>query len=113
MHELSLCEEVVRLIDEQARRLHFRVVRSVRLEIGRLSCVEPSALRFAFDAVAKSTICDGAALEIGEIEGQGFCDHCQRCVTISQRFDACPDCGHYPLKVTAGEEMRIGELEVE
>jgi len=113
MHELSVCEDVVRLIGEQAKQHRFSNVRTVRLEIGRLSCVEPSALRFAFDAVARQTVCDGARLEIHEIDGQGWCDRCGKSVPVSQRFDACPDCGHYPLKITAGEEMRIGELEVE
>ncbi|MBC7908848.1 MAG: hydrogenase maturation nickel metallochaperone HypA, partial [Rhodospirillaceae bacterium] len=29
------------------------------------------------------------------------------------RFDPCPKCGGFGLAVTAGEEMRIKELEVE
>ncbi|HXH71393.1 MAG TPA: hydrogenase maturation nickel metallochaperone HypA [Mariprofundaceae bacterium] len=113
MHEISLCEDVVRLIGDQARQHRFTRVRTVRLQIGRLSCVAPEALRFAFDAVAKNTICDGARLEIEEIGGRGWCDVCRRELAVGQRFDACPECGHYPLTITAGEEMRIGELEVE
>jgi len=112
MHELSLCEDVVRLIGDQARQHGFSAVRTVRLQIGKLSCVTPEALFFAFDAVTRGTICDGARLEIEEIAGQALCDACNQQVAIMQRFDACPNCGHYPLTVTGGEEMRIGELEV-
>lgn len=113
MHEMSLCEDVIRLIGEQARQQHFRKVRTVRLEIGRLSCVEAEAMRFAFDAVARGTLCEGARLEINETAGEAWCGSCRKTVPVSQRFDGCPECGHYPLKITAGDAMRINDLEVE
>jgi hydrogenase nickel incorporation protein HypA/HybF len=32
---------------------------------------------------------------------------------IAQRYDECPRCGGYQLQVTAGDQMRIKELEIE
>lgn len=113
MHEMSLCEDVVRLIAEQAQQHGFEKVRTVRLEIGRLACVEPAAMQFSFEAVSQGTIAEGSRLEIIDVAGQAWCEHCRRSVPVEQRYDACPDCGHYPMRITAGEEMRIGELEVE
>ena len=113
MHELSLCENVVQVIEDQARAQGFHRVRLVRLEIGRLAGVEIEALRFGFDAVAKDTVVDGASLEIIEVPGVAWCPHCQQRVEVLQRYDACPSCGHVPLELTAGDEMRIVELEVE
>jgi hydrogenase nickel incorporation protein HypA/HybF len=113
MHEISLCESVVQLIEEQARSQGFRKVRLVRLEIGRLAGVEIEAMRFGFDAVAKGSIVDGAGLDIVEVPGTAWCPRCQRRVGVQLRFEACPDCGHLPLELTAGDEMRILELEVE
>lgn len=113
MHELSLCESVVQLIEEQAQAQGFRQARMVRLEIGRLAGVEVEAMRFGFDAVARGSVADGARLEIIEVPGTAWCPHCQRQVRVQQRYDACPSCGHVPLELTAGDEMRVVELEVE
>jgi len=112
MHEMSLCEGVVDIIEDQARRQQFSRVRTVWLEIGELAGVETGAMRFSFDAVAKGSVADGARLEIIDIPGRARCPACVRDVPVSARFDACPECGHYPLEILAGEEMRIRELEV-
>jgi hydrogenase nickel incorporation protein HypA/HybF len=113
MHEISLCESVVQVIEDQALAQGFRHVRLVKLEIGRLAGVEIEAMRFGFDAVTRDTIADGASLEIIEAPGTAWCPHCQQRVEVLQRYDACPSCGHAPLELTAGDEMRIVELEVE
>jgi len=113
MHEMSLCEGVVQLIEEQAGKQGFSRVRTVWLEIGALAGVELEAMRFSFDAVARETVAAGAHLEIIPVAGRATCPACKHTVEIEARFDACPDCGHYPLDIIAGEEMRISELEVQ
>ncbi len=112
MHEMSLCESVLQILEDNAKRRGFERVEAVWLEIGALSGVEPEAMRFAFDAVTRGTLADKARLEIIEVPGQAWCMQCGRTVPVKQRFDACPDCGSYQLQVTGGEEMRIKELEV-
>ncbi len=113
MHEMSLCEGVVQILEEEARRQGFQRVKTVWLEIGRLSGVEVEAMRFCFDVVVRGTLAEGARLEILEIPGEGWCLDCGRTVEVQQRFDPCPACGGYRLQVTGGEQMRVKELEVE
>jgi len=112
MHEMSLMQSVVSILEEEAARQNFTQVKAVWLEIGKLSHVEPEALRFCFDVVIKDTVADGARLEIVEIPGQAWCMNCSKPVDVAERFDACPDCGGYQLQMTGGDEMRIKELEV-
>lgn len=113
MHEMSLCEGVLQVLEQNARTQGYARVKTVWLEIGALSGVEPEAMRFSFDVVVKDTLADGAALEIVETPAEAWCMQCANAVIVKQRFDACPDCGGYQLQVTAGDEMRIRELEVE
>jgi hydrogenase nickel incorporation protein HypA/HybF len=113
MHEMSLCEGVLEILEQSARQQGFARVKKVWLEIGALSGVEPQAMRFGFDAVTRGSLADGAALEIIEIPGQAWCLPCAKTVAVQQRFDACPHCGSYQLQVIGGEEMKIKELEVE
>ena len=112
MHEISLAEDVLQLIEDAARRDRFNKVSTVWLEIGQLSGVEPEAMAFCFDAVTRDTLADGARLEIITLPGQGWCKTCDRTVPMTEVFGACPQCGSYPLRVTAGTDMRVKELEV-
>ena len=74
MHEMSLAEGVLQLIEDAARRDRFSKVSTVWLEIGELSGVEPEALAFCFDAVTRNTVAAGARLEIVTLHGQGWCE---------------------------------------
>jgi hydrogenase nickel incorporation protein HypA/HybF len=113
MHEMSICEGILQVMEEQARVQNFTRVKGVWLEIGPLAGVELEALRFGFDVVTRDSLAEGAALEIIEMPGQAWCLQCAKTVPVTQRFDACPECGSYQLQITGGDEMRIKELEVE
>lgn len=113
MHEMSLAEGVLQLIEDAAREQNFNRVKTVFLEIGRLSSVEPEAMRFCFDAVTRNSIAAGAALQIIDKMGQGWCMHCAVTVEIQERFGACPTCGSFQVQPTGGMEMRLVELEVD
>ncbi|GAA6168173.1 hydrogenase maturation nickel metallochaperone HypA [Sessilibacter corallicola] len=112
MHEMSIAEGVIQVIEEQAKAQAFSKVKALWLEVGPMSMVESDALRFCFEAVSKSTIAEGAVLEIIELKGQGWCLNCHNTVEIEKRFDECPKCGSYQIQVTSGDELRIKELEV-
>lgn len=112
MHEMSLAEGVLGLIEDSAAANSFTRVKTVWLEIGALSGVEPEAMRFCFDAVVKGTLAEGARLEIIATEGQGWCQSCDQAVPLRLRYDLCPRCGH-AVRPTGGMEMRVKELEVE
>lgn len=112
MHEMSLCEGILATLQEQARLHGFDRVRRVRLEIGRLACVEPEALRFGFDVVMRGSLAEGAALEIERPPGRAHCFDCGASVEIADRLAPCPACGGGRLSPTGGDEMRIRDLEV-
>lgn len=112
MHEMSLAEGVLQLMEEAARRDHFTKVTAVWLEIGQLSGVEPEAMQFCFDAVTRDSVAQGARLEIIIMPGTGWCMACAKTVPMTEVFGECPHCRGYPLQVTGGTEMRVKELEV-
>ena len=113
MHELSLCEGVLQALQENANSQGYERVLTVWLEIGELAGVEKEAMLFSFDVVKKDSLADRALLEIIDVPGEAWCMQCVKTVRVKQRFDECPDCSGYQLQVTAGDEMRIKELEVE
>jgi len=113
MHEMSLAESVLQVIEDAARHQRFTRVRTVWLEIGQLACVEPESLCFVLEQVTKGSIAEGARLEIVKIDGRGRCARCERAFPFPALHEPCPDCGSYQVEVTDGEQLRIRELEVE
>jgi hydrogenase nickel incorporation protein HypA/HybF len=112
MHEMSLAEGVLQIIEDHARGQGFSRVKTVWLEIGQLAGVEAEAMKFCFDAVTRGSIAEGARLEIHETPGRGRCPGCGESARLVERYDLCPACG-MPMEVTGGTEMRVKELEVE
>lgn len=113
MHEMSLAEGVLQLVEDTARREGARRVKLVVLEIGRLSAVEPEALKFCFAAVTHGSMAQGAALQIDAVPGAGWCLPCGATVPISELYGACPQCGSHQVQPTGGTEMRVKEIEIE
>ncbi|RMF17774.1 MAG: hydrogenase maturation nickel metallochaperone HypA [Gammaproteobacteria bacterium] len=112
MHEMSIAESILDIVEDEARKADSAQVTRIVLEIGQLSCVETEALSFCMDAVCRGTVAEGADVQIISIPGLARCGECQTEFEYTQRFTPCPGCGSYLVTVTGGEEMRIKELEV-
>ncbi len=113
MHEMSLAEDVLQLVEETARREKAQRVTCIVLEIGQLFAVEVSALEFCFAAVAAAGPARAARLEIVAVAGAGECMACGLGLAMDSLFGTCPGCGSHRLRVTAGTEMRVREIEIE
>jgi len=111
MHELSLAEGIIQLLEDQAKTQQFKRVKQVWLSIGELAGVEPEALTFCLDLVSKDTLADGALFHLVREPGRGWCLACSQTVSLNARFDACPHCGQYQVQVNGGDDMRVSELE--
>jgi hydrogenase nickel incorporation protein HypA/HybF len=113
MHEMSLTESLVEMIANEGAKQNFSRVRTVRVAIGALGHVDPEAMRFCFDAVARGTLAEGAELAIDIVPAAAWCFDCTKTVKIVARGAACPNCGRHVLQVTGGDELRLEELEVD
>jgi hydrogenase nickel incorporation protein HypA/HybF len=112
MHELSLLENVREILENHALQQNFSRVTKVTLEIGKLSCVEPDALRFGFDVVMKDSLAENAELIITELNGLGLCRQCQQQIEMETLHDPCIYCGSPFVTLIQGTEMKIKDLVV-
>lgn len=112
MHELSICESVLQVLEQEAAVHGAERVIGVRLEIGRFAGVEPEALRFGFDVVTRGTVAEGARLEILDVPGRAWCFDCSDTVPVAARHDCCPRCNSSRLQSVSGDELRIKDMEV-
>lgn len=110
MHEVTLAEGILRVVDDAARREPFARVRRLTVQAGALSGVEVRALRFALESIAPGTRLHGASICIDEPPAPAFCMKCTRPVEIRARTDACPLCGSHQLQPTGGTELKVVDL---
>ncbi len=108
MHELSIAQGVVGAVLDHTGGDR---VLSVRLEIGALSGVEVDALRFCFDLAARDTAVEDAELVVERVTGRGRCRACAAETDLDSFVARCP-CGCPDVEVTAGEQLRIRDVEV-
>ncbi|RYH10807.1 hydrogenase maturation nickel metallochaperone HypA [Tropicimonas sp. IMCC6043] len=69
MHEVGLARSIFAMVAERAGG---RPVSCVRLSLGPLACVEPSALAFSWQVLTEGTALDGAALQFLDGEGDSL-----------------------------------------
>lgn len=113
MHEMSLAEGVVQLVEQTARREGARRVPLVVLEIGQLASVEAESLRFCLDVVLRGSLAEGAEVVIEAVPGAGWCLPCGTTVPLAERYGQCPHCGSHQVQPTQGTEMRVKEIGIE
>ena len=114
MHELSLVESILQIVEEYAAKDGFARVTSLRLSFGKFSSVVPQALSFAFEVQSKGTRAEGAVLELEILPAAIHCLSCEKDVEVD-RFEAqCPVCKGFDVLLVGGaEELKLIELDVE
>ncbi|MBU6261247.1 MAG: hydrogenase maturation nickel metallochaperone HypA [Burkholderiales bacterium] len=112
MHELSLAESMRTIVLDAARAHGARSVAAVRVGIGALACVEPEALRFAFDIVKRDSIAAAARLEVERVPARARCLACACAVEVASRADLCPRCGSGRIQIDGGADLRILDIEI-
>ncbi|MGQ0285887.1 hydrogenase maturation nickel metallochaperone HypA [Pasteurellaceae bacterium 22721_9_1] len=113
MHELSLTQNIIEIVEQQCKENHANKVTDIWLEIGPLSCVEPNAIEFCFEVSTQGTIMENCQLHFIPISAQAYCWQCAKLVEIKAHHDSCPICNSSHLQAQTGNELRIKEIAVE
>jgi hydrogenase nickel incorporation protein HypA/HybF len=114
MHEMSLVQSIIEIIDEYAKKENFKKVESISLSFGKASTVVPAALEFAFEVLSENTIAQGARLEFDIKPVVIYCLSCDKNFEIDSYEAVCPVCNGGEIMLTGGtEELKLIEMEVE
>lgn len=113
MHELSVAAALARTLQEYRREHRVRVT-AAHVKVGRLSGIDPEALRFAWEpALAGEPGLEGCRLEIA---WNGLRHRCRACglETVLEDWSVtCPRCGKEELRREGGSEFLLESIEVE
>lgn len=114
MHEITLCQNAVEIMQQVGRKNNARRITAVWMEIGALSCVEPEAVQFCFALVCRETLAEGCILHLETPAAAHWCNACQQMITLlSPGASRCPHCGGRQVRVIADSGMKIKRIEIE
>jgi hydrogenase nickel incorporation protein HypA/HybF len=112
MHELSVCQALLREVESIAEHHAARQVRSVTLKVGPLCGVESRLLQEAFPSVALGTIADGSMLHIENVPLRVRCQFCHAESDASLNRLVCAICGDWRTTLLSGSELLLTDVEL-
>lgn len=111
MHELGIISNLFTIIEEVAEENDLVKINKVKLKLGKLQQIVPEMLTFAFEAVAKGTKAEGAALEVEDLPIKMKCKGCQSEFIVEEHVYICPECSGTSLTMLEGMEIILESLE--
>ncbi len=114
MHEMAVAENIIRIIEEKLKESDLKgEVKKVNLKIGRLTCVEPEALRLSFEVISRETHLEKANLLVDSIPITGKCKDCRKTAILDKMDFSCPLCSSFRIEIKTGRELLIESFEIE
>ncbi len=113
MHEMSIAQSLISILQEEMAKHGAGTLRSVRLSVGELSAIVPESLSFCFEIITQGTPLEGAKLLMDRIPLRGYCPQCEETFDIKEFVFICPTCSSTNIETIEGQELSIVEMEVE
>lgn len=112
MHELAVCQSMLRQVEEIASREEAVSVERIIIQIGPLSGVVPDLLKQAFTIARAGTKAANAELVT---ETQKIRVHCLQCGYESDAQPnrlICSQCGDFRTQLISGDELLLSSVEL-
>ena len=113
MHEMSIVQSLIAIVEEEMVKNNAKTLRSVRVKIGEMSGIVPEALKTCFEILTEKSDMKGAVLEMDIELLTGLCRKCKKDFRIIEYRFLCPECNSSDIDIISGREMNIVEIEVD
>ncbi len=113
MHEVSLMQNLLRVVGDAAREQGEGDVTEIHLRIGDMAGVNEDSLRFAFGILSKGTKTEGALLNIEKVPFRVHCPACSKEYEPQGMTLRCSGCGGASVDVISGREMEVDYIIVD
>jgi len=112
VHEVAVAQRMVEIALTAADENGGGRIAAARLLLGKLTCVDPETLAFAFGVATRGTLAEGCRLEIVRVPA---CLRCGSCQLEHERelLEPCPVCGAVGGEVLQGRELRLDTIDLE
>jgi hydrogenase nickel incorporation protein HypA/HybF len=112
MHETMVAKNLIDSICAEATKQKARPIVAT-ISCGTFNAINDEVLTFAFDAIAKGTICDGMKLRIEHKSIQGKCSGCGKKFDFDLTKSGCTHCGCDKFDLLPDPPLLLEEIEFE
>ena len=91
MHETMIAESLLIQISNEAKKQNAKPV-AAKISCGKLNAINEDVLCFAFEAIAKGTICENMKLDVEQKPLQAVCKECNNNFSVEFSNIKCPNC---------------------
>lgn len=113
MHELAVATGIVEIAEATLHENGLKKIYAVQVVIGELTCVDESALRFAFEPASKGTVVENAELHIIVQKALAKCEPCDLLFAPCGFVAQCPICSGFITSIVNGRELYVKSIEAE
>jgi len=115
MHELSIAQHLVQVVESHAREAEADRVVAVDLRLGAQSHVDADSLRFHFDLLTRDdgSLAQGAEIRVRRVPMRLRCGSCGTDYAPEGADYRCPDCGEVGELQDVGDDLILEAIEVE
>jgi len=110
MHELSLAQSMLRIIEETLGGR--RPLVSATVTVGAFSGIEAESLRFCFTEIAKVEGFGEPELVVNQLPLKARCEACGAEFAMKDVFEMCPQCGSMNRNIEGGFEFTLDAVEM-
>jgi len=112
MHETAVAQGLIEVILGEAGKQGGRPIRA-KMSCGMLNAVNDEVVRFAFEAIAEGTVCEGMTLEIEHKPLQARCRTCGGTFAVTLSDARCPRCTGTDFELLPDAPLVLDEIEFE
>lgn len=112
MHEMAICQALLKQLDEIAARENASEITRILVRVGPLSGIVPELLTQAFSIARAGTIAAHAQLVTEDQAIRVRCLTCGAETAASPNKLICASCGDYRTQLLSGDELLLASVEL-
>jgi len=112
MHETMVAQSIFETIVGQANEHKARAVEAI-ISCGQFNPINDEVLNFAFDLLAKGSVCEGMKLHIKHIPLSAVCKECGKKFDYDVYKPGCPDCNSMEFDFKEDAPLLLEDIELE
>lgn len=110
MHELGVVIEVIKTVENFAKKNGLTKIDTLVLQIGELSSMIPKYIEACYPAAVDGTLLQDTKLKIEILPGNAICTKCNKVFNPIENNGKCPNCRSKDYELLCGKEFVIKEI---
>lgn len=110
MHELGIIIEIVKTVEDFARKNNLTKVDTLVLQVGELATIVPKYIEDCYPAAIDGTTLQDTKLKIEILPGNAICKDCSKVYNLIENKSVCPKCQSKNFEIISGKEFMIKEI---